>query len=337
MLKQGNLLFDAGDIVFGNSDWLSVFVSGQTHPYPSQEGNWTQVFGDLFWQSLQMQKPVPNNISESRESMVQFAIWIGATLGGVAYFLILLDQVSSWRPVGKVVWPDTMLLLASTTIVLASACRHLPVQNIVLVTTGVVIIGGGVNLINTLAGIPFGPQQFTGTGGPEWLKRFPWQLPLVWVLALFSSRGTARLILRRWRRLRSYGLWLIGVTVVLMVIFDAALEPFAWQVRDYWVWERTRLPVHWQGVPVTNFVGWGVISVLILAFFTPFLINKNPASRQVSPDFLPLIVWELLMILFAIGAGCNRLWAATGFCVLMIIVVGVMAVRGNKKTEQRLT
>ena len=134
-------------------------------------------------------------------------------------------------------------------------------------------------------------------------------MPFVWVVAVLNSRGVARLILRPWRKLRAYGFWLIGITVALTVLFDAGLEPFAAGVKRYWLWQPTRIPVTWGSAPVTNFLGWLLTALLILAFATPALIDKRARPGSRPPDYHPLGVWMLAMILFAAGARCTTLAA----------------------------
>jgi len=87
-----------------------------------------------------------------------------------------------------------------------------------------------------------------------------------------------RLILRPWRKVKNYGFWLIGLTALLAVAFDLALEPFAWHVKHFWLWQPTRLSVTWQGTTLLNFIGWAFVSLLILAFATPSLIRKQPGG-----------------------------------------------------------
>ena len=98
----------------------------------------------------------------------------------------------------------------------------------------IAIAGGAVTFLDLKTGIPFGPFTSDGNTGPKMFPGLPWALPLVWIVAVLNSRGVARLILRPWRKIHGYGFWLIGVTAVLTMLFDCALEPFASQVKHYW-------------------------------------------------------------------------------------------------------
>jgi uncharacterized membrane protein len=148
-------------------------------------------------------------------------------------------------------------------------------------------------------------------------------------VAILNSRGVARLILRPWRKNHSYGFWLIGVTAALTALFDLALEPFASRVDHFWFWLPVKFPLSWQGVPLSNSLGWLVVTLLILAFVTPMLINKQPQKRR-PPDFHPLAVWLGGVLLFGIAAGLNRLWTAAAADAAIGIVTAVFAIRGAR-------
>src|ERR1051326_7842663 len=146
------------------------------------------------------------------------------------------------------------------------------------------------------------------------------QLEITWL------RGVGRLILRPWRKTRSYGFLLMGLTVALIVLFDLGLEPFATQVKKFWFWAPTRAGIYWYSTPWVNFFAWAGTGLLILAFATPTLINKKPVSQP--PDFHPLIIWLLVSLLFATGAIANRLWAAAAVIVAHSLITAIFAVRG---------
>jgi uncharacterized membrane protein len=154
-------------------------------------------------------------------------------------------------------------------------------------------------------------------------------MPLIWVVAILNSRGVARLILRPWRKTRTYGFRLIGITIALTTAFEFAFEPFATAIKHFWFWERTRLPVSWHGAPLVNFLSWAALTLLILVFITPLLINKQLSKRS-SPDFHPLMIWLGAILLFAIGAGTEKFWDALAAEAVIGIVAAVFAIRGAR-------
>jgi uncharacterized membrane protein len=145
-------------------------------------------------------------------------------------------------------------------------------------------------------------------------------------VAILNSRGVVKLILRPWRKLRVYGFWLIGLTAFLALIFALGWEPFASRARHYVLWSPTKLGLDWFGVPLSNFLGWLVTALLILAFSTPALMKRKP--KKAGRDYHALIVWVSLNLLFAAGAVSQHLWAAAAVSATACALVIPFAIRG---------
>jgi uncharacterized membrane protein len=197
-------------------------------------------------------------------------------------------------------WPEGLLAVLALATTLASLARQLPGQNVLLAALIIAFFAGTAQTLGALSGIPFGPYHYSENLGPQFFHTLPWPVPIIWVVAILNARGVARLVLRPWRQARNYGFRLLVLTIALVVLFDFGLEPFATTVKQYWSWDRTRLPCDWYGAPCINFLGWAVTSGLIFAFVTPVLLNKKPVKSP--PDYYPLVVWLLIMLLFLTGA-----------------------------------
>ncbi|HXF11150.1 MAG TPA: carotenoid biosynthesis protein, partial [Desulfuromonadaceae bacterium] len=168
-----------------------------------------------------------------------------------------------------------------------------------------------------------------GATGPKLFGVLPWAVPLLWIVALFNARGVSRLILRPWRKTRTYGFRLIGLTALLLAAFDFALEPFATRVKQFWFWPTTKVPISWQGTPVVDFASKIAVAVLILVFVTPLLINKQLSKRR-PPDFHPVMIWAGALAMFAVGAGMQGLWVPVGVDAAIAVITLVFAIRGAR-------
>lgn len=230
-------------------------------------------------------------------------------------------------PITEATLEGIVLLLAFASTI-ASLSGQLPVQNVLLATVIIAIVGGGIQLLGALTGIPFGPIVYAQDAGPQLFNSMSWAVPFIWVIAVLNSRGVARLIMRPWRKLRVYGYWLIGLTALLTLLFDFGLEPYATYVKHYWLWRSTKLPIDWYGTPLSNFLGWLVTTLLILAFTTPSLMRKKPAKAGRNYD--PLVVWVSLNILFSAGSFSQHLLLAAAVSAVACIAVIVFAVRGAR-------
>jgi uncharacterized membrane protein len=217
----------------------------------------------------------------------------------------------------------------ATVSTLAALNRRLPLQNVLLVVFIIALIGGVAHALGAMSGIPFGQFMFGPDAGQKIFNTLPWALPLIWIVVVLNSRGVARLVLRPWRKMRTYGVWLIGLTALFTMLFDCALEPFAARTKHYWLWTTSGYSLTPHGAPLINSVGWFVVTLLILAFATPVLINKQLSKRS-APDFHPLTIWLGGILLFALAATLDGLWAATAADAAIGIVTAVFAVRGGR-------
>ncbi len=211
-------------------------------------------------------------------------------------------------------WLDAMLVLLGTATTLIGQMRRLPAQNVLAAAGICFLIGGIVQAVGAATGIPFGAFTYT-----EHASVLPWLLPLVWVIVVFNGRGVARLIFRPWRKTRTYGLRVIALTCVLAVTFALGLEPYAVKVNDYWLWQVNQTRWGWFGTPWICFFAWLLTALLMLAFATPFLINKKPVKSP--PFYHPLMVWLTVNLVFASGVSTSRLklalLAILGICALL--------------------
>jgi uncharacterized membrane protein len=248
-------------------------------------------------------------------------------LAGVFALALAVNGLALDLP-GKPGWPEALLLVLATAGTITALAQQLPLQNVLLAAGVIALLGGAIHTLGVTMGIPFGPFLFGAEAGPQLFKTLPWTLPLIWVVAILNSRGVARLVLRPWRKIRNYGFWLIGLTALLTAMFDFALDPFAARVKHYWLWLPTKFPVTWQGAPLVNFFSWLAVSLLVLAFITPALINKNPVRR--TPDFHPLAIWLGAMLLFGLGSRLHGMWPAAALDGVLIVLVATFAIRGGR-------
>jgi uncharacterized membrane protein len=279
-------------------------------------------------------QPSPMPINKRTDDIITqtFAGWQRRVFNVLFLTAYVLALARLWWPIslhGTPGWPDAVLLMLAITGTIAALARHLPMQNILSAACCIGFAGGAAGLLDWKTGMPFGAFTPGQSMGPKLFGALPWAVALIWILAVLNSRGVARLILRPWRKLHAYGFWLIGITALLTVLFDLAFEPFASQVKHYWYWGPAKSLLSWQGAPLVNFFGWLVVTLLILAFITPMLINKHPVHQR-PPDYHPLGVWLGGILLFGVGSATRGLWPAILLDGIIGVVVVVFAIRGAK-------
>ncbi|MGB7767603.1 MAG: carotenoid biosynthesis protein [Verrucomicrobiia bacterium] len=254
--------------------------------------------------------------------------WLLTILFTAAFVLVVVMLFKPLKLPGDSSWPEALLLLSGVACTLTALTRRLPLQNVLLAVFIIAVMSGAVYALNAKTDIPFGPFRFVGGMGAEIFETLPWAVPLIWVVAILNSRGVARLILRPWRKIDAYGYWLTGLTAGLTLLFDFAFEPFASRVKHYWLWTPTKLPVTWQGAPLSDFLGWAALAALIAVVIAPALINKQPGKKN-APDFHPFAVWLGAILLFGTGCAQHGLLPAAVTDGILAAIITVLAIRGG--------
>ena len=72
-----------------------------------------------------------------------------------------------------------------------------------------------------------------------------------------------------------------------------------------------------------------MVTLFILAFATPLLIKKQPGQKNL-PDYHPLVVWVGGLLLFAVAAGRQNLWAPVILDGVIVVAALVPAIRGGR-------
>ena len=266
-----------------------------------------------------------SNQKPSGETSLKKATWLHHL---ILTLTLAAAAATLCNPPGTTSNLDALLLLLATAGSISALARQLPLQSVLFAAFITALIGTATHGLSARTGLPFGPLSFGTTAGPQLFNTVPWTVGLIWIIALFNSRGVARLMLRPWRRVKNYGFLLMGLTAVLALGFDLALEPFA-RVKHLWLWEPTKIPVTWHGASPLSFLGWTFVSLLILAIIMPYLIRKQPGNPS-APDFTPLGLWLGALLLFSVNAVQAGFWAAVAVNVVLAGVTAVFSWRGAK-------
>ena len=247
---------------------------------------------------------------------------------GVFVLWVAADSVRLW--LGEA-WPEGWAFLglgvwvaAALTLTIGLA-RRLPAQNVFAVAVLAGLFGFAIEALNVATQIPFGHRAYQGALGSRALG-VAWYLPFVWVALAISGRGVARLILRPWRKLQYYGLWVMAAAIILTLLM--ALNYEAAGSRLDWWWRENRAGVwSWYGSPAVSLLGWGITTLLIYGFTTPWFLNKQPVKQPT--DWHPLIVWEILLLWLILISGLQGAWSAVAVGTVSGLLAAGLAIRGG--------
>jgi uncharacterized membrane protein len=160
----------------------------------------------------------------------------------------------------------------------ADAARvHGPAGAVVLTA----VAGGGglaAEAVGVATGRPFGHYAYTGTLGPE-LLGVPVAVPLAWVMMAWPALVVARTLVVR-------GPAVAVVGAAALTAWDVFLDP-QMVAAGHWTWFDTApgLPLI-PGIPLTNYLGWLLVSTVIMAILDRALPRQQIPSAPASALYL---------------------------------------------------
>jgi hypothetical protein len=234
----------------------------------------------------------------------------------------MLRQIPGLSLLPDASWPEALLLVAALLVTVSTLALQVSLQSALMAAGVIGLVGGSAHWISYVTGVPFGPLQFPHAYGATPFQEWFFVPAVIWVVLLLNARGLARLILEGASKHPHHGYHLLALSILLMVAMAMSIEPFASTVHHYWLWGETRLPVTWQGVPLSCLFAWATVSVIGSFAAGPFLIDKHPRPRPPARE--PAWIWALSSGLFAVGTAVHGLWPAT----IMAGVSGALAVGG---------
>ena len=188
---------------------------------------------------------------------------------------------------------------AATTTCLAAAVWG--VRRACLAAVVVVVATTVLERVGTSTGLPFGEYRYTGVLQPT-IAGVPLAVTLAWLaMAVPAREVAARLAAPGWRRL--------GVGALALTAWDVMLDPQMVE-EGFWVWADGG---PWRDVPLSNYAGWLVSSLGVLALLDLLL----PAPGRSRP-LLGLYTWWAVMqtLGFLVFFGDPLVGLVGGLCML---------------------
>ncbi|MCG2787055.1 MAG: carotenoid biosynthesis protein [Anaerolineae bacterium] len=175
----------------------------------------------------------------------------------------------------------------------------------------VVVLSYLAEFLGSSTGIPFGKYEYTALLQPQ-LAGVPLLIPLAWMMMLPPAWAIAKTILGESRPRWAFVL----LSALAFTAWDLFLDPqmVGW---GFWVWES---PGAYFGIPLSNYLGWILVSALIT-------LAANPKDLPVGPLSL---VYVLTWLLQTIGQGI--FWSQPGPAVVGFIGSGIFVWLAWKKS-----
>lgn len=175
------------------------------------------------------------------------------------------------------------LTAASVLLLAAAALGHAVLTHGAWAGAALLVVAGGGGLVAEVVGVrtgvPFGDYAYAGTLGPE-VAGVPALVPLAWVMMTWPALQVGRLLGRGRTTTALVAAWALAA-------WDVFLDP---QMVDagHWTWAAPHpaLPGV-EGIPLTNFAGWLVVSLVLVTALDALVARPTPAG----PPVLPLLVY----------------------------------------------
>ena len=150
---------------------------------------------------------------------------------------------------------------------------------------GVVGVGAtAIEHVGATRGVPFGRYTYTGALRPT-VRGVPAIVPLAWFAMAVPAREAAHAALGT----RSSWWGRIGLGATYLTAWDLFLDP-QMVGEGYWRWARRG---RYRGIPMTNFAGWLVVSVVVMAVLEAALPLR--AGDRAEPTLVGEYVWMATM------------------------------------------
>lgn len=169
----------------------------------------------------------------------------------------------------------------------------------------------------TMTGLPFGPYVYTPNLGYRIFGHVPLNLPTSWFYMIYASLAiVGRLLVAKDDGATKW--WWAFVASFVMTAWDVSMDP-AMVSSSHWIWQLP--PAETMGtlqrlvggaafytMPLTNWLGWLVVAVIIARVILAF-VPPSQWARTLAWDRFPLVLYAVNGVL-PLGICLGReLWA----------------------------
>ncbi len=148
-----------------------------------------------------------------------------------------------------------------------------------------------VELVGVTVGLPFGPYHYTNALVPSVVGRVPAPITFAWLMIALGTLATATWMIPPTRHAI-----VVPFAALLATGLDACLEPTAYHVKAYWLWESSG---QYYGVPARNFAAWLIVAATINTLAARVLW-RGTRPRLPTLAFVPIMLFWATVAMFAI-------------------------------------
>jgi uncharacterized membrane protein len=190
-------------------------------------------------------------------------------------------------------------------------------------------VGFVFEVVGVNYGSVFGGHYVYQSDGRLMLFGVPWAIPLYWAALIYASYNVVSSFLF-WTNREKPGKQkgdalllplLIFLDGLVIVVIDLIMEPLQVMARN-WVWLDGG---PYYGIPVGNFVGWFVVTIISTGIFRAFeyFSPQKPTGINKSTLLIPVVGYGTLCLVFVFLDYMVRLpkLAVTGLVIVSTMVI----------------
>ena len=228
----------------------------------------------------------------------------------VGIILLGFDILPSWLE-----WANAVFLILAGTIGFLYFVRRfgkttgISIGLIIFFST-FIVEGAGAN-----SGFLFGSYDYTDRFAPN-LFGVPIAIGFAWLMVVATSHVLARWIFPN----NTLGYAVTGG--IGAVIMDLIIDPVAYHVKGYWIWEDTGW---YYEIPWTNFFGWFVVSFVLHLLIDIIMRRKSMVIENDLYERRLVLLYLLMIGMFAMLGALGGLWLAVAASTIPAIVLSAIA------------
>ncbi|EGA88820.1 hypothetical protein GPDM_13241 [Planococcus donghaensis MPA1U2] len=164
------------------------------------------------------------------------------------------------------------------------------------------------------SGFLFGSYDYTERFAPN-IFGVPIAIGFAWLMVMATTHVVAR-----WA-VPTGGFLYAVVGAIGAVIIDLIIDPVAYQVKQYWIWEDTGL---YYDIPWTNFFGWFVVAFVLHIAIDLLMKKKSLIITAEQPEKRMVLLYVLMIAMFvmlgSIGGLLLAAFLTTGLTTLIVLI-----------------
>ncbi|TLS36141.1 carotenoid biosynthesis protein [Pseudalkalibacillus caeni] len=203
-----------------------------------------------------------------------------------------------------------------------------------LVTLGIIIISILAEGLGVHYGLLFGSYDYNADFG---LKLFgvPLAIGFAWVMVISTTHVIAGCITDGFQRKGKliHGLVYSVTGAILAVVMDLILDPVAFVVKEYWIWEGESI---YYNIPLQNFFGWFMLAFIfhLAIHFLLARFSRSPADFSSVRSQRMVLLYVLVTVMFTILGLTAGLWLAS-LLIVCFVTPAIILYRQSSKRRKR--